>query len=321
MPAASSAASSSGVKCSAAVGAATAPSLLREHRLVIAPVGVVGRALAGDIGRQRHRALRARAGLRPARRPRRPGSSCHRRGALRRVAVTPAAKAISSPSRSRLALRTKACQRRDRSACAGSRRSSPRPRAAFELGRDHAGIVEHQHVARAQQARQVAHGAVRERVASPRATSIRAASRGRAGRSAIRSGGSSKSNRSTRMARASRLAARRMGSLAWADRLRSSESAEHVGGDIPQAAAVHGRGRRPVVGGDRGLEDLGRVRGGSPRSIASTASMPGDHPAEIGVFPVEAEARVEHDEELAVGAVISPRRAPSRRCRARAASG
>lgn len=35
--------------------------------------------------------------------------------------------------------------------------------AAFELGRDHAGVVEDQHIARVQQARQVAHAAILER--------------------------------------------------------------------------------------------------------------------------------------------------------------
>ena len=50
--AARSAASSCRVKCSPAVGAATAPSL-REHGLVVGGVLVVGRALRRDVGRQR----------------------------------------------------------------------------------------------------------------------------------------------------------------------------------------------------------------------------------------------------------------------------
>ena len=54
-------ATSSGVKCRPAVGAATAPSSQREHGLVVVAVALVGRAPRRDIGRQRHvAALRER---------------------------------------------------------------------------------------------------------------------------------------------------------------------------------------------------------------------------------------------------------------------
>jgi len=50
------AASSADVKCNPAVGAATAPSLAREHGLVVGGVALIGRALAGDVRRQRRTA-------------------------------------------------------------------------------------------------------------------------------------------------------------------------------------------------------------------------------------------------------------------------
>ena len=62
------------------------------------------------------------------------------------------------------------------------------------------------------------------------------------------------------------------------------------------------------------MHDFRRARpGGSPGAILSTASMPGDHPAEHRVIAVEARIGREHDEELAVGAVrtVSARAAPT----------
>jgi hypothetical protein len=186
-----------GVKCSAAVGAATAPSSRRTSSGNPRDRPRRWRAC------RRYRAaaassLRVRAALRPARRRRRPGPAAIGM-ALSAMAVHAGGKAIRSPSRSRLALRTKACQRRRSIRLCSVAPIRASPRRPFELGRNDAGIVEHQHVAGAQQLRQVAHVAIGEGP-PPRTTSIRAASRGRAGRRAMRSGGSSKSNRSTRMA-------------------------------------------------------------------------------------------------------------------------
>ena len=123
----------SGVKCSAAVGRRDRPVRAREHRLVVVPVGLVGRALAGDVGRQRHLARAFEQDLDRLLAQRRPASSC--RPSWRRSAGRDARRRTRSrsPSRSRLALRTKACQRLRSIRCAASRRSAPRravPRAA-----------------------------------------------------------------------------------------------------------------------------------------------------------------------------------------------
>ncbi len=56
MPGGAHPVSSSGVKCSPAVGAATDPGNLGERRLVTAPVGIVGN-LALHVRRQRHGAV------------------------------------------------------------------------------------------------------------------------------------------------------------------------------------------------------------------------------------------------------------------------
>jgi hypothetical protein len=76
---------------------------------------------------------------------------------------------------------------------------------AFELGRDHAGIVEHQHIARAQQRGQVAHAQIGQRGPSRHMEHPRRIARTR-GAQGNGLGGRSKSNRSTRMGwRASRM--------------------------------------------------------------------------------------------------------------------
>ena len=73
--------------------------------------------------------------------------------------------------------------------------------AAVQTRRDHLGVVDDERVAGTQQVRQVAHGPVLEHAAAPGCTTrSRAASRGEAGRSAMRSSGKAKSNRSVRIA-------------------------------------------------------------------------------------------------------------------------
>src|SRR5437588_7008017 len=110
----------------------------------------------------------------------------------------------------------------------------------------------------------------------PRTASSRALSRGRAGLSAIRSGGSSKSNRSTRMAR--RLAL--------------------LCGGYSHIAEIS-------------LDDPRRLGRRLARRDLVDGVHAAQHPPEDAVLAVEAGVGHEHDEELAVGAVLiiaEPRR-------------
>ena len=156
-------------------------------------------AIASSSDRRR----RGRSGAAP--RPPRPSPPPSRRARRRRQALSPAApKRRRSPGARRFAGRAKACQR-DGSIRAMQRHRDPRVAAvaaqplAVQLGRDHLGVVEDEHIARREQVRQVADMTVVEAPPPGSTTSSRAASRGRAGRSAIRSSGRSKSKRSTRM--------------------------------------------------------------------------------------------------------------------------
>ena len=130
--------------------------LAREHRLVIGAVRLVGRALRGDVGRQRHPAgaleqqldrlvpvevqqRRAVLGLLDHR----------RRDALAEVDRVADARPLGvAQERLPFARPLALVQRR-----ADARLAAP----PFELGRDDLGVVEHQHVAGPQQLRQLEH--------------------------------------------------------------------------------------------------------------------------------------------------------------------
>ena len=136
------------------------------------------------------------------------------------------------------------------------RRADPRLAAPpFELGRDHPGIVEHQHVARPQQSRQVEH---RRSEISPPVDQQQPRRFARPRRAAARSsGGSSKS--------------KQVDAHCGAAALRSRPT------DRTAPAAPHrlpvGRGRRSA-GGSPGGDPVDRVHAR-------------DHPAEDGIFIVE----------------------------------
>ena len=261
--------------------------LPREHRLVIGAVGGVGRPLARRCRAAAASARRARAAARPARR--RGSASRTRRRRLARPPRPghPAPKSITSPSRSRLALRTKARQLARPLALVQRRADRCLAAPAFELGRDDLGVVEHQHVAGLQQLRQVEHGAVGD-LAARRPAAAAPLSRGRAGRSAIRSGGRSKSKRSTRISEAPR----RSRLPASLERRRSS----HGRSWSARPAARRRRSRRP-----RPCPQITR-----PNTV---------------YLPSSATFGREHDEELAVGAVRLVGARHRRRCRACAAGG
>ena len=259
--------------------------LAREHRLIIGR----GRPrrparLRGDIGRQRHPpgaleqqldrlvAMEMRAG---PRRPRRCSTA---------DAATPVAEIdpVAEPAAAWRCGRTPTSSRGPSRLCSVApilRLAAP----ALELGRDDLGVVEHQHVAGPQQRRQVEHRAVGD-LARPRpaaAAPNRAAAPG-----AARSGRREARNRKGR---------------------RASAAVMGVAGAAAGAAgsaAVPRRRRSPPAPARRArADDLGRLGRRLAGAIASTASMPDDHPAEDGIFVVERDVRREHDEELAVGAV------------------
>ena len=207
-PRASSRSSSSSVKCRPAVGAATEPSSLREHGLVVAAVRVVGGAPRGDIGRQRHVAALG-DGLIQHRAVEREGERHLAALALflhRRVELAEEADPALVAEAHDVARREPLCRPHEGAparaveppcsvASIRGCLAAPEPPAG-QPRRDDLGVVDHQRVAGPQQVRQIAHAAVLEfRLPPGRTTSSRAASRGETGRNAMRSGGSSKSNR------------------------------------------------------------------------------------------------------------------------------
>ena len=182
----------------------------REHGLIVGGIALVGRAFGSDVGRQRRAAeLGDRlVERRPVKRERQRdlavlalvldlgvemAEQAHlaliaephhvaRRQLLRRLHQGLPARAVETFDQRRLDLRLGVAA----------------DAAAFQLGRDHLGVVDHELVARLQPLRQVGHA--RSRSTPPGCTtSIRAESRGLAGRSAMFSAGSSKSKRSVRM--------------------------------------------------------------------------------------------------------------------------
>ena len=157
---------------------------------------------------------------------------------------------------------------------------APRPmRRPDRLRRDHPRIVDDERVAGPQQIRQIAHRRDPPARAPGRTTSSRAASRGRAGRSAMRSGGRSKSNRSVRMRLSRRLA---------------SACRRHTPQCDQSARPPHA---------DRRLDDLVRVLHRLAALDLVDVLHAFDHLAPDGVLLVEEARVVEADEELAVGAV------------------
>jgi hypothetical protein len=167
------------------------------------------------------------------------------------------------------------------------------------------------------------------RSASPsgRTSSSRALSRGLAGRSAIRSGGSSKSKRSTRTDQGCGLGDAPAGGVRGAPGARGADaggdpvsdwtSSTGSGGAAPGdraggrlAAAISAAvGRRRIVAADRGAHDPGR-RGRRDAALDLVDMLHAGHDAaEHRIFAVHRHARHEHDVELAVGAVrlLGPR--------------
>jgi hypothetical protein len=160
--------------------------LVGEHRLVIAAVLRIGRALARDVGG---------SGMRPARSSRTSTGSSPGKNRVQlpsswrasAMAVTPAPKAMVSPSRRRLPLRTKACQRRKsiRLCKVAPIRASPRWPSSW-AGITRVSLNTSTSPARSSEGRSRTPRSARG--APPATWSIRAASRGRAGRRAMASG-------------------------------------------------------------------------------------------------------------------------------------
>ena len=200
---------SSAVKCSAG-GRRRDRALARgEHGLVVGAVALVGRAARGDVGRQRHVAAFG---------DRLSSTGAVEREGQRHLAALAlvldgrvelaeeadaalVAEADDVARRSRFAGLTKARQREPSSrwcsvaSIRGSLAAADAP--AVQPRRDHLGVVDDERVARAQQIRQIAHRRSASSGVSPAARPAAAPHRAaRIGRSAMRSGGRSKSNRS-----------------------------------------------------------------------------------------------------------------------------
>ena len=168
------------MKCSPAVGAATAPFFPREHGLIVAAVLLIRRAARGDVRRQRHGAERD-DGLIECR-PRNVESKRHRavlaarldrrleRAEQADIAALPEDDPVAGFSR--LAGRARACQRLGRQPLDQRHRDARLVRAALsnavQLGGDHAGVVEHERIARLEQIRQVEDRLVGKRLACVR---------------------------------------------------------------------------------------------------------------------------------------------------------
>ena len=257
--------------------------LAREHRLIVGAVGLVGRPLRGDVGRQRHppgaleqqldrlvavEMKQRRAVLALSRPPTR---------------ATPSPKSIVSPTRARLALRRNARHSRGPSRLCSVAPMLRLSALALELRGDDLGVVEHQHVA-GPRAAPAGRAPGDRRSRGPRTTSSRAliARPRRPQRDAV--GGSSKSKRSTRIA--ARGAAR------------AAAGVERRSQTTPPVDNFGRLGRRFA-----GRDPVDRVHARN-------------HPAEDGVIIVQARVGHEHDEELAVGAVGGLRRARRRPSRA-----
>ena len=164
------------VKCRPAVGAATEPSVVREHGLVVGAVALVDRAAAADIGRQRHvAALGQRVVERRAVKRERKGhlaalAFCLDRGVELFEEAHPAFGSEAhhvagfeplrrphqrAPAR---AVETFGQRRRDGGlAIVGAAAAEP---AAVQIRRHDLGVVDDQRIAAAQQRRQIADDAI-----------------------------------------------------------------------------------------------------------------------------------------------------------------
>ena len=154
-PPSSSAASSRGVKCSPAVGAATAPSSAGEDGLVVGAVARVAAARALDIGRQRHAAVSARAPPSARRRRDRSASAMSPSGVLLRDLggeVVAEGDPVAGLAAAWPPWRRRASRPPPRSRCSvtsTARRAAP----SQEPRRDDPRVVDHQQIARARAAR------------------------------------------------------------------------------------------------------------------------------------------------------------------------
>ena len=164
------------MKCSPAVGAATAPSVAGVERLVIGAVALVRRAPSGDIGRQRHlaealdRLVEESAGKREAEHDLAAlpslldlGVEAHELaggafGGLAEADAVADGEALCRPREGAPALGALALVQQHLDTGRGF---APRPQTV-QARRDHLGVVEDEHVARPQEVRKIAHGTVLE---------------------------------------------------------------------------------------------------------------------------------------------------------------
>ena len=187
------------------------PLLAREHGLVVGRVALIDGALAGDVGRQRRV---AHLGDRLVERGTMKGEGeRHLAGLALRfdggVELSEEAHAPLAAEADDVALAEPLCRLHQRLPARpvdalDQRRLDFRLGVAAEpapgqLGRDDLRVVDDELIAGAQELRQIAHAAIFERPARPDDEHARGIARRYAGRSAIRSGGRSKSKRSVRM--------------------------------------------------------------------------------------------------------------------------
>jgi len=273
--------------------------LPREHRLVIGPVGFVGPALAGDIGRQRHRARAFEQQLDLLVADKGEDEAAVGKAILgdRRDPRTEVDRFADAQPLGVAHERLPAAQIDtlvQRGADFGV------PAMSLKLRRDHACVVEDEAVAGPQPLRQVAHAGIDDAAAiddqHPRgvARARRAERDALAGQIEVESIDAHGSSRAfPRLLR---------------DRRVKFVDADHGGGRRGLRVGQHrDRGHGLVVGGDRHLHHARHHRGRFALLDRIDILHPRHDPAEGGVAAVEREARLEHDEELAVRAVLALR--------------